>query len=156
MSLCLFSTSVYCYCYLTNINSPKYSSKPIVGVIKKQYLCRWIWEQVLRETEKHVFIFKSPKKRFNHQRCCSRSTKFKFIWLLFSLNRNIVPQKRRKKLRPLRKKIATLKGNKKGGPPPCCKAASLPEREGSEKWRVKSEELPSGGHTCYLKLETWN
>ena len=24
---------------LTNINSPKYSSKPIVRVIKKQYLC---------------------------------------------------------------------------------------------------------------------
>ena len=48
--------------YLTNINSPKYSSKPIVGVIKKQYLCT---------------------------------------------------QKRRKKLQTLRKKIATLKGNKK-------------------------------------------
>ena len=30
-----------------------------------------------------------------------------------SLNRNIVPQKRRKKLQSLREKIATLKGNKK-------------------------------------------
>jgi len=29
---------------LTHFNSLKYPSKPIVGVIKKQYLCRWIWE----------------------------------------------------------------------------------------------------------------
>jgi len=40
--------------YLTNINSPKYSSKPIVRVIKKQYLCRWFREQVLWHTNKFV------------------------------------------------------------------------------------------------------
>jgi len=69
MLLCCFvafiHTSIALY-YLTVFNSPKYSSKPIVRVIKKQYLCTQKTKRksikILLQAHEKKFLARKTKK----------------------------------------------------------------------------------------------
>ena len=78
------------YAYLCrwfwNYSREKRKSEVAIATLFKylknySYLCQWKWETSSQETEKRVFIFKSPKQRFKHRRSSAapRHTKNKLL-----------------------------------------------------------------------------